>query len=235
MRGSLPWRDNRDAIRSIPRFSWPFGCTHRRCVQRPATGRTLQTPSRLPLALWWGLGQLPYLGRLPHAEHGELLSQLLQRAILDDRHAGDRGRGCYQQRQRRRPVGADERADSRALWQVAEGNGGFSTLKDIEALTTSDHGTIVYAPVKDEEKKRKQGEDPFAPRPGDTSAIAAWRQRMGTEEAKKIYKERAATAECVNAIARNRNLCNTIRHGDCFWCCRFLHITLRLRSSSAPT
>ena len=85
-------------------------------------------------------------------------------------------------------------------------DGGFSTLKDIEALTTSDHGTIVYAPVKDEEKKRNQGEDPFAPRPGDTPAIAAWRQRMGTEEAKKIYKERAATAECVNAIARNRNL-----------------------------
>ena len=29
---------------------------------------------------------------------------------------------------------------------------------------------------------------------------------MGTEEAKDIYKERAATAECVNAIARNRGL-----------------------------
>ena len=29
---------------------------------------------------------------------------------------------------------------------------------------------------------------------------------MGTEEAKTIYKERASTAECVNAIARNRRL-----------------------------
>ena len=29
---------------------------------------------------------------------------------------------------------------------------------------------------------------------------------MGTAEAKEIYKERAATAECVNAIARNRGL-----------------------------
>jgi transposase len=85
-------------------------------------------------------------------------------------------------------------------------DGGFATLKDIETLTTSEHGTTVYAPVKDEEKKRKQGEDPFAPRPGDTASIAAWRQRMGTAEAKEIYKERAATAECVNAIARNRNL-----------------------------
>jgi IS5 family transposase len=29
---------------------------------------------------------------------------------------------------------------------------------------------------------------------------------MGTEEAKAIYKERAATAECVNAQARERGL-----------------------------
>jgi transposase len=85
-------------------------------------------------------------------------------------------------------------------------DGGFATLNDIENLTTSEHGTTVYAPIKDEEKKRTQGEDPFAPRRGDTPAIAAWRQRMGTPEAKEIYKQRAATAECVNAIARNRNL-----------------------------
>jgi transposase len=75
-----------------------------------------------------------------------------------------------------------------------------------EALTTSDHGSTVYAPVKDEEKKRRKGEDPYAPRPGDSAAVAAWRRRMGTAEAKEIYKDRAATAECVNAIARNRNL-----------------------------
>ncbi len=29
---------------------------------------------------------------------------------------------------------------------------------------------------------------------------------MGTDEAKRIYRERAASAECVNAIARNRGL-----------------------------
>jgi hypothetical protein len=29
---------------------------------------------------------------------------------------------------------------------------------------------------------------------------------MGTEQAKEIYKQRASTAECVNAIARNRGL-----------------------------
>ena len=29
---------------------------------------------------------------------------------------------------------------------------------------------------------------------------------MATDEAKEIYKDRASTAECVNAIARNRGL-----------------------------
>ena len=40
----------------------------------------------------------------------------------------------------------------------------------------------------------------------DSVAVAEWRQRMATEEAQTIYKDRAATAECVNALARNRGL-----------------------------
>jgi len=32
--------------------------------------------------------------------------------------------------------------------------------------------------------------------------VAAWRQRMGTDEAKPIDKQRAATAETVNADAK---------------------------------
>lgn len=46
--------------------------------------------------------------------------------------------------------------------------------------------------------------EPHAPRPSD--AVADWRARMGTNEAKVIYKERAAMAECVNAATRNRGL-----------------------------
>ena len=44
--------------------------------------------------------------------------------------------------------------------------------------------------------------DPHAPRGDDSDAVAAWRQRMGTAEAKAIYKQRAATAETVNADAK---------------------------------
>ena len=40
----------------------------------------------------------------------------------------------------------------------------------------------------------------------DTPAVAAWRERKGSDEAKAIYKKRAATAERVHAQSRNRNL-----------------------------
>ena len=43
---------------------------------------------------------------------------------------------------------------------------------------------------------------PDHPVPGDSPAVVAWRARMATEEAKTIYKARAATAEWVNADAR---------------------------------
>lgn len=37
-------------------------------------------------------------------------------------------------------------------------------------------------------------------------AVNRWQKRMESEEGKRIYKERAATSECVNAIQRNRGL-----------------------------
>ena len=48
--------------------------------------------------------------------------------------------------------------------------------------------------------------DQHQPKPGDSEAVASWRVRMGSEDAKELYKQRAATAECVNAQARNRGL-----------------------------
>ena len=87
-------------------------------------------------------------------------------------------------------------------------DGGFAKKDDIEQLDPdpdgdTSSGTTVYAPVP---KPKKEVRDPHQPREGDSPKIAAWRTRMGTDEAKQIYKQRAATAECVNAIARNRGL-----------------------------
>ncbi len=90
-------------------------------------------------------------------------------------------------------------------------DGGFSTLEDIETLESSQ--TKVYTPVKNEEKKREKGNDPFARRKRDSDEVAAWRERMGTQSAKEIYKQRSATAEFPNAGCRNRGLMQFVVRG----------------------
>ena len=87
-------------------------------------------------------------------------------------------------------------------------DGGFTKLADIEALAAA--GVAVFAPVP---KPRDAARDPHAPRDGDGPGVAAWRQRMGSEAAKAVYKERAATAECVNAQCRNRGLLRLLVRG----------------------
>ena len=95
-------------------------------------------------------------------------------------------------------------------------DGGFPAHEQMDAVAGK---TEVYAPVpepktkKDAKKdanKDEQGneaqQDKHQPKPGDSEAVASWRQRMASPEAKEIYKQRAATAECVNAQARNRGL-----------------------------
>ncbi len=80
-------------------------------------------------------------------------------------------------------------------------DGGYATLDDIKALAEA--GVTAYVRVPTPRDKTR---DPHAPQQADAPAIADWRERMGTEQAKEIYKERAATAECSNAQARNRGL-----------------------------
>jgi len=87
-------------------------------------------------------------------------------------------------------------------------DGGFAKLDDIETLAEA--GVTTYVPVP---APRDRSRDRHTPRPDDPPAVAAWRKRMATDEAKAIYKERAATAECVNAQARNRGLIRFLVRG----------------------
>ena len=101
-------------------------------------------------------------------------------------------------------------------------DGGFPAHDQIDSVAAQ---TRVIAPVpKPKAKKATTGEavgnkaagdvsvtpeaavDPYQRKPGDSAAVGDWRERMATDEAKSLYKERAATAECVNAQARNRGL-----------------------------
>jgi transposase len=83
-------------------------------------------------------------------------------------------------------------------------DGGFATIADIEA--TEQGGTTVYTPVKQEAKQKEAGKDPFAAKKGDSPIIGAYRQRMGTDVAKELYKLRAPTAELSNARLRNHGV-----------------------------
>ncbi len=87
-------------------------------------------------------------------------------------------------------------------------DGGFAKLNDIETLARA--GVVTYVPVP---APRDECRDRHAPRPDDSPAVAAWRRRMATEEAKAIYKQRAATAEWVNAQARNRGFTRFLVRG----------------------
>ena len=77
-------------------------------------------------------------------------------------------------------------------------DGGFTKLESIQ--NADDHGVKVFAPVL---RPRLATIDPCRPKEGDPPGVAAWRERMGTPQAKTIYKERAATAETVNADLRS--------------------------------
>ncbi len=86
-------------------------------------------------------------------------------------------------------------------------DGGYTAHADLEAVAGR---TTVYAPVP---KPRDPGIDPHRPKKTDSPAIAEWRKRMKTARAKRIYKDRASTAECVNAQARNRGLVRVLVRG----------------------
>jgi hypothetical protein len=56
------------------------------------------------------------------------------------------------------------------------------------------------------ERIEKRGGDPYERRAKDTDEMAACRERMKTDEAKALYKQRPSIAEFPNAECRNRGL-----------------------------
>ena len=89
-------------------------------------------------------------------------------------------------------------------------DGGFAKLDDLIALHQA--GVVVDAPVPE---PRNRTRDRHAPLPDDPPGVAAWRVRMASGAAKAIDRERAASAECTDAQARNRGLVQlTVRGRD---------------------
>jgi transposase len=92
--------------------------------------------------------------------------------------------------------------------EEALADGGLAKHEDMEQAEQK--GTTVYVPVPEPKDSKR---DRYEPLPGDSKEIGAWRQRMKTDEAKEIYKQRASTIECVNAQARNRGLIRLLVRG----------------------
>jgi hypothetical protein len=78
-------------------------------------------------------------------------------------------------------------------------DGGYVKRDDITTLER--RGASVYAPLRPP-RTLTSGREAATPRADDSAEVIAWRTRMETEAAKTIYKQRGATAECVNAHAR---------------------------------
>src|SRR5271157_438741 len=63
-------------------------------------------------------------------------------------------------------------------------------------------GVEVFVPPKPARKPCGRNRE-LEPKPGDSAAVRAWKQRMASEAGKQIYKQRAATSETVNADLRS--------------------------------
>jgi transposase len=77
-------------------------------------------------------------------------------------------------------------------------DGGFIDLIDIQSMEKK--GIKVYAPARSSGTNEGKGLQGVA----KSKEVMAWRSRMQTEDAKILYRDRASTSECVNALMRIR-------------------------------
>lgn len=83
-------------------------------------------------------------------------------------------------------------------------DGGFATKEDITQV--EQRGSQVAAPITHTDRIEHRGGDPHARRAKDNDAMAAFRERMRTDEAKAVLRRRPSIAEFPNAECRNRGL-----------------------------
>ena len=76
-------------------------------------------------------------------------------------------------------------------------DGGFLKFEELERASVIAPDCSAFIPPM---------KNAAAPKASDSPAVTAWRERMASPESKPIYKLRASTIECVNALARNRGL-----------------------------
>lgn len=101
-------------------------------------------------------------------------------------------------------------------------DGGYLSFEDVDLA--AGQNVTLYVPPKPPRDAAKFGSE-YEPRQSDSDAVKQWRERMGGEEAREIYKQRAATVETVNAdLKTHRGLVQLtvrgLRKAQCvaLWC-----------------
>lgn len=79
-------------------------------------------------------------------------------------------------------------------------DGGYLRKEDLERAYQQN--VELFLPPKGAKNPQNHGRE-LEPKPGDSEAVRAWKQRMASDEGKAIYKQRAATSETVNADLRS--------------------------------
>jgi hypothetical protein len=101
-----------------------------------------------------------------------------------------------------------EQIEDRTKASVSEHllDGGYVKLDDVD--TAAENDVKIYMPLP---KPRKSGTDPHEPKKTDSQAVGEWRKRMGTPEAKAVYKLRGSTIETVNGELKTERGLNQFR------------------------
>jgi transposase len=78
-------------------------------------------------------------------------------------------------------------------------DGGYMRQQDVEQA--HEQGVELFVPPKPARNPENRGRE-LEPKHGDSPAVLAWKRRMASDEGKRIYKQRGATSETVNADLR---------------------------------
>lgn len=87
-------------------------------------------------------------------------------------------------------------------------DGGYLVKEEVERAAEA--GVTLYVPPKPPRNKAGRGSE-YDPMPGEGEALAEWRARMGSEDGKEVYKQRAATSETLNADLRGHRGLDRLR------------------------
>lgn len=87
-------------------------------------------------------------------------------------------------------------------------DGGYLVKEEVERADAE--GVTLYVPPKPPRDKEARGSE-YEPMAGESQTLSAWRARMGSDEGKAVYKQRASTSETVNGDLREHRGLDRLR------------------------